>query len=267
MSQRKLIVIPVGGLSNRLRVIASAYTLSRRYDIKLIVLWNMNIYLGCKYKKLFSNKAEFKICNVYDNHITHRLLRGLLKLENHNRNLKVIDERNFEDMCKQAGFQDTIINAISSGNVLIETCKQFADTDYSFIDWNQKLVRRKDEILDGRKPYIAIHIRRTDHQIAIESSTDDKFCRIIESKLKEKKKIYLATDDVELEHILINRYGNEHIFCNTDDNRSRKSTSGMQNAVIDILCLAESELIYESYGSSFGEMASILGNTPLEEVI
>lgn len=60
----KVYVEPIGGLCNRMRVIASAYQLIRPRDGKLIVKWTANEELNCPAKALFSLPRGIRVVDV-----------------------------------------------------------------------------------------------------------------------------------------------------------------------------------------------------------
>lgn len=73
----KVYVEPIGGLCNRMRVIASAYQLIRPRDGKLIVKWTANEELNCPAKALFSLPRGIRMVDVTggDNSTPRRGLR------------------------------------------------------------------------------------------------------------------------------------------------------------------------------------------------
>lgn len=74
--------------------------------------------------------------------------------------------------------------------------------------------------------------------------------------------IYIATDDIMLKRDLQKEYF-PYIFGQGLNNIQRDSVSGMEEAYTDLLCLANAEVIYGSYWSSFSEMAATIGKRDL----
>lgn len=112
-----------------------------------------------------------------------------------------------------------------------------------------------------------IHIRRTDNKRSIDNSPLEEFDRVMTELVKEKGDVvfYLATDDAEVEKDFKSRYNIiEH--STFGDSKSRDSSTGIMDAYVDMLCLSRCDVIYGSYGSSFSEMASLIGNKELEIV-
>ena len=59
-SGRTLILLPVNGLVNRLRAIASSYIWAQENDYKLQVIWNTSEAMNCEAKLLFGEKTLSK---------------------------------------------------------------------------------------------------------------------------------------------------------------------------------------------------------------
>ncbi len=72
---------------------------------------------------------------------------------------------------------------------------------------------------------------------------------------------YLATDDLKVETLLINKFPGKIITYKKD--YSRATVKGIQDAMVDLYSLANTCKIYGSYFSSFSDMASRIGNIPL----
>ena len=109
---------------------------------------------------------------------------------------------------------------------------------------------------------IGIHIRRTDHKLCIENSPDYLFINKIEELIKQdpKVKIFLCTDDVNLKHLLVNKY-NRSIL--TREIKPRYANGGFEDGVIDLFLLSKCRELYGCCNSGFVEVASLIGKIPL----
>lgn len=112
---------------------------------------------------------------------------------------------------------------------------------------------RIDEIVAKEAPFIAIHVRRTDHvdlaQRWNKFTTDEQFFQFIDSH--PNCKVYLATDNKTTQQQFIAKYPNR-IIVNApidDTNSKRKTTLG--DAVIDIFVCAKAVQFMGSGWSSF----------------
>jgi len=63
-SEGKIFLKSIGGLCNRLRAIASAYSLAKVLHKELYVIWVVNNALGCRYDDLFIPPKMFSIFSV-----------------------------------------------------------------------------------------------------------------------------------------------------------------------------------------------------------
>jgi hypothetical protein len=110
---------------------------------------------------------------------------------------------------------------------------------------------------------IGVHIRRTDHLQSIVKSPLQSFIEVMSSDLRKDPEVnfYLATDDPEVEVILVNKFPGKIMLYEKE--YSRTSKKGMQAAMVDLYSLANTSKIYGSYFSSFSDLASRIGNIPL----
>ena len=73
-------------------------------------------------------------------------------------------------------------------------------------------------------------------------------------------KFYLATDDLQEEKTISERFG-DRIFTYKKRSVDRNTEVGIVDAMIDLTNLASCRKIYGSYYSSFSDVAAIWGNT------
>ena len=117
------------------------------------------------------------------------------------------------------------------------------------------------------KRVIGIHIRRTDNKTSIENSPTESFKLLMKQLETENPNtwFYLATDDENLEIEL--KYKFKVIpHATFSDTKSRDNVKSIMDAYVDMLCLACCDKIYGSCGSSFSEMAALIGDIRLELV-
>lgn len=109
-----------------------------------------------------------------------------------------------------------------------------------------------------------IHIRRTDNNWAIEQSPVEAFTQRIDQELMAtpNAKFFLATDDYELKKQLCQTYSDHIITYSSTLNRN--TTLGMQDAIVELFCLAHTSRILGSAVSTYSETAARLYDIPLE---
>ncbi len=135
--------------------------------------------------------------------------------------------------------------------------------DYSAIVFNDKYVKKAD-ILVKDINVCGVHIRRTDHDIAIAHSTDIAFYQNIESQIKSNQftTFFLATDDKVTEKNIMDRYKGKIIIQQGKD-WGRDFTEGMGSAIVDLICLSRCKTILGSYTSCFTWFAAMYGKSEL----
>jgi len=265
----KVYVEPIGGLCNRMRVIASAYQLIRPQGGKLVVKWTANEELNCPAKALFSLPRDIRVVDVKGgDNLAEKLVYYRLRLGYRYRvgNNQVMN-------AKQAG------NLIPQDKTYYETCETFhkdsRDVDCSIFTPAPELETLAREKIGkttqgGQHPVIGLHIRRTDHSVSIRQSPTELFCRVLEARLKENPdtRFYLATDDGSLRKFFSHTYNRdaEIVFFNDSKALGRDTPAGIKAAFVELLTLSMTRRIYGSCGSSYTDMAAAMGGIPLDYV-
>jgi hypothetical protein len=118
-----------------------------------------------------------------------------------------------------------------------------------------------DDICSKIKPYIAIHVRRTDHieYLALcknKPTPDEHFFNFID--LHPQYNVYLATDNADTQKMFARKYPGR-IFWNIEIQHSdeRRKTS-LKDAAIDIFVCKDADLFYGSNYSSFSGIIGIM---------
>jgi hypothetical protein len=111
---------------------------------------------------------------------------------------------------------------------------------------------------------VGIHLRRTDNARAKQASPTDLFIAAMERELEMNaaSRFFLATDDPEEEILLQKRFG-DRLIMHPKRSRRRDDPLAIQDAVVDLYCLAACRRIYGSFWSSFSETAQQLGSAEL----
>ncbi|CAE8681871.1 unnamed protein product, partial [Polarella glacialis] len=115
---------------------------------------------------------------------------------------------------------------------------------------------------------MSVHIRRTDHVKAITRSPDELFLDAMDACLfkDEDATFFLATDDPEVEAAMRHRFGNR-LLTQRKRTLDRNSPEGIEDALLDLLLLAQGEKVIGSFRSSFSAMASHFRMVPLQIVV
>lgn len=159
----------------------------------------------------------------------------------------------------------------SNDTIFINTCEEF-------IHWDEglrslKLLRPIQEHLNNltdklefNSHTIGLHIRRTDHYIAIENSPINLFEDVISKELisNSKSNFYLASDDpIVLGHFK-SRFGEAIKFI--DKHFGRDSKEGIIDGILELYLLSRTRKIYGSYWSSYSKIAGRISNIAVESL-
>lgn len=112
-------------------------------------------------------------------------------------------------------------------------------------------------------PLVGVHIRRTDHRKAIQLSPTAAFLERMAAYPSEQH-FFLATDDAKERETILKAFPGRIHFGAT--NLNRDSEEGGVQAFCDLLGLAACREILGSAGSSFSEIAAAYGGCPLKVV-
>lgn len=269
MGKGRLLFVPSGGLANRMRAIASAYTLTQQTDSELQIVWFCNQELNAPFRSIFNTGAlpvreatwTDKICydrarrkNFYLPALPQRLLfdRRIGELE-----VTPLKEQgfNFEQWlhghhcymnCYQVfgSFPDSLYKE------LFQPVREITDT-----------VERNKETFSPHT--IGLHIRRTDHTEAARRSPIDLFIKSIKQEIEthDDARFFLATDSNEVKQQLSKLFG-QRIITPAEEAK-RDSIDGIRGGLADMWTLAATQRIYGSALSSFSPMAASIGGIPL----
>lgn len=238
---------PRAGLCNRMRAISSVYYMARKYNTKLVIFWNMDNGLNCRFDKLFVDIPGVKVINY---RLKYDFLIKFVGLFIRNRfwNVRIRDRKKYESLIEKGK------------TVLITTCSNLCEEDnFKCLKIIPEIKSKTDEILSSvdRTHLVGVHIRRTDHVISIEKSTTELFIeemrKITDSD--DSVRFYLATDSQQESKRMQEIFG-DRIIRNANVVYGRDSQDGIQNALIDLVCLSECSRIIGSAGSSFSWTAA-----------
>lgn len=254
MKNKKLILRPLGGLGNRMLAIASAVTLTKETGRSLTIIWELDEKLNCPFHLLFNPIPEI---NVINQSTAIPLIRKIKRHLSHLSYKKVIHHELLNKMIDNK----TLLNEIHQyDNILLYGANQFypiEDLASLFIPAPSimKQVRTIKAKFKHRQT-VGIHIRRTDHGPSIDKSPTRLFIQKMKDEISNNPEtlFFLATDDPKEEVALSQVFGQRILTFNKT--LERNSISGIQNALVDLWCLASCSKIYGSFYSSFSYTAA-----------
>lgn len=298
----KLYLKPVGGLCNRMRAVDTAASLARQSGKQLIVFWGRDIYLNCRYSDLFESSEHFKVMEekqFFGKKALFPYLPGSKPTSTIRKAFYSATKAAFN--INQEIWFENFENALSPliADVTPERIKSMQDFESksysyfstllaplhnkssSFICTAWKLVPEQQyskhftpvsslnsKVYDLAKNFIntvGVHIRRSDHEAAMEFSTLQKFTAAMDAELKldSTTTFFLATDCRTTEENLRQLYPGK-IFAFPKASYNRNTPRGIKDAVVDLYALSKTNKILGSYYSSFSQVAAEISG--IEEV-
>lgn len=275
MDKGKLTLVPVGGLANRMRAVASAFHLCRCVGSRLSVVWFRDWALNAPFADIFEpvNSCLFELreATALDFVVTDRprwrnaWLPAAMQWVLYGRR---IYEKEVTPL-KLRGFD---FEAWARGHRCYMSCYQefgsYPDDVYRAVFHPVRAVTERVNANAARfSDYtIGMHIRRTDHGEATAMSPTRLFVDAGRRELAAHPgmRIYLATDDEGVKRELGGVFGSALIT--SDGAASRDSVEGIRGGLVDMYTLARTSRIYGSAGSSFSPMAARIGGVELVEL-
>ena len=265
-------LIPVGGLANRLRAIASATALAKQTQRTLHVIWFKDAGLNCRFDQLFCpiDEATFRLkeATLTDWLIYDRPRRKNFRIPGLFQHL-LFDRRLYEQAPELAPGNsfDFARWAENSHHAYIATCYPFFPADATLYG---QLFHPTDTIEQQVRAYTAqftphtvgVHIRRTDNTMSITHSPLRLFIRKMEEEVEARPDtlFFVASDSEQDKHILKERFGTR--ILTSSQPADRNSLQGMQEAAIDFFTLSRTCKILGSCYSSFSEVAALIHQIP-----
>lgn len=274
---RKIIFYPNGGLGNRLFCLYSALYWIKVQNLNPIIIWEIEYACCARFEELFEIPKDFQVKTMYTLSIKKdSLLRNIIgklyikTIESMSSFVSPQQTNAVFDSCGEEGI-DRLLN---SGNKCIKAYSIFCCMEHfrqaiPLLQPSKEITKRVDEIM---KPYqcvagrriIGVHIRRTDHKLSIQKSPIELFYSKMNSIMEECNTIfYVATDDQTVLDEISKSFPVINHIC-FSDKITRRSSNGMKDAYVDMLCLSKCEKIYGSFNSTFSAMAGIIGNIECE---
>ena len=264
---KKIVINPVAGLCNRMRFISSAIYAGYVLNRKIVINWNKAKNCAFEFEDLFEpiNLPHVSFCK-----------NGVMKILFRTDGPKTFGA--FTLLRESLGYQQFFNYDYDREKIGIENIIKPAKNVYiqSFFSVSRhyslsKIFKPVSEVQSEIDKVIAkfnsntigVHIRRTDHKDAMAFSSISDYENMMTHEIKScpSSNFYLATDDKEVKHLLMDKFGDK-IICYSAP-LTRESVEGMKAALVDLYCLSKTSKIYGSKGSSYSEIAAELGNIDL----
>lgn len=253
-----IIMQPIGGLCNRLRSIDSAIALSEKTGKPLHVIWVCNPEINCKFSDLF-NTPE-KINSLTEIKIGFRIIRFSLE------RLADIFFSAFNNCCLKyiadlSENEELLARLSVASKVYIRTDQPFYPPAAPFANFVPKISLQKEIDFYTGPNMVGVHIRRSDN---VKSAMHSPLQRFIECMYEEIDKdhsirFFVATDELQVE-VQLREIFKEKIVTREKRSLDRNNPLAIQDAVIDLYCLANCRKLIGSYWSSFTDAAWQINN-------
>ena len=244
MKKKYILLVPVGGLANRMKAIDSAIKLSRKTNSELHIIWFKDRGLNCRFDQLFEpidlpnvkiTEATWSDYLLYDRPRQKNIFIPSLFQK------ATFDNCIYEKQALHLFYENfDFYDWAKNRKVYIASFVYF----YSPEDENDRfsVFRPLASILqeiDTRCSLfgtntVGVHIRRTDNTLSIAQSPTR----------------------------LLNRFGNR-VFTSVHK-ADRNSLEGMQEALVELYLLSHTRHVLGSVHSSFSETAAQIGKIPYE---
>lgn len=256
-----MVIIPMGGIGNRLQFINSTYKLANNLKRKLYVIWPVNHECKIHYNQIF----KYPKLNFYNEKYVP--LNGKIYY-NYESNIKYIPQtfKNYSKHC---------INKIHLDNSNVVFC-----CDFIYKKFDSDLLHRellptnlvKDKInklMPKNKKILGIHIRCSDRVDCLNNSILNKIYKNISriKKIYPNHYLFLATDDKNIKEKLVSDFNlnaQNNILTENNNNKIniiRNTQNGMIDAIVELFILAYSDIILcLNLKSTFTKSAIKIGN-------
>lgn len=260
---KKLTLVPMGGLANRIFAITAAISFCKDHGVYLKVYWFRDRGMGAKFVDLFNISQKLDNVEIIDAKWFHCLYDRPRKI-----NLwlpKIYQKISFDKVLYEYEEEDAAMKCLSYDSVYLVQWGQFykQNIDLSTIYPCDNIRHIVDQRMFKNENVIGIHIRRTDNMLSIQNSPDELFVRLMREEINRNKDVrfYLASDSIDVKHNMAKEFGDRIVLFDSVLKRSYKS--GIIDAYVELILLSKTSKIYGSYGSTYSLLASMLENIPL----
>lgn len=267
-----IMIEPCAGLGNRLLALTSAYELSKKLNRELLVIWKREAGCNISSSDLFTFSGV-QVIDISENGLKKEPLATLksnsLKKKYRGMATRFVECDEVEAKKAEGGYEK-VEQLIAAEKVIYvksytNLCEISADS-FGFLTPSAAVIKRGADVFSRiTDKTVGVHIRRTDHADAIANSPLSLFIdRMKEEIEKNDATFYLTTDDADVIAELKKHIPKERLLVYEDKVLDRDAAVGIQDALVDMLCLSKCAKIIGSYRSTFSLIPSIMGGIELE---
>jgi hypothetical protein len=287
-----IIVIPTQGVGNRLRMIASSYTLSRLWKLPLYICWENTNDCNASLHDIFGPNihSNVKISSISTAQFTQSsyLYFGPIHTESIFNYISYIPQP-LHYNTNQVDIYEYMV--ITGGHEFKHPEMELFDfifykhQFYNGLQFNQSIIDRVfSETSIITQKYIAIHIRDIDPKydtadidyrnssgatsinplVFTKNSPLDKYCEYIDM-LDPNIPLRIITNSSDmntLETIFQSKYPDRTIHFSNSDINGRDSVQGIVDGIVDMVIMSKARLIIGNYYSSFSDESAFFDFIP-----
>lgn len=262
-----IILVPFGGLGNRMKVVAAGVLLAKQFDCNVDIYWFRDNGLASRFDQLFEpiNVPSVRLIEASkkDEWCLGRPRKTNIKLSR--RWLKHHGYHIFLDIQKPYELE-WYLSSHPGAKVWISSCCYFPDRDNVPVDAYDIFRPLPDILADVDKVVaqfdentVGVHVRRTDNKASTDNSRTEDFLECMELQPADTR-FYLATDESDIKRLFTRLFGNRVMMMAAD--ACRNTSEGIRDAVIEMYVLSHTKRIFGSHGSTFSIASACIGRKP-----
>lgn len=270
-----IIIEPCAGLGNRLLALTSAYELSKKLNRKLIVIWKREAGCNICSEELFTFSG-MQVIDISENGWKKEPIATLrsnsLKKRYRGMAARFVECDEVEAWKREGGYEKVEQMIAGEKVIYVKSYTNLCEIDaesFAFLTPAAAVTKRGEQVFSRiTDKTVGVHIRRTDHNDAIANSPLPLFIDRMKAEVElNDASFYLTTDDASVIAEMEKHFPKERLIVYEDKVLDRDSMVGIQDALVDMLCLSKCCRIIGSYRSTFSLIPAIMGEIELEMMI
>ena len=269
-----ILVEPVGGLCNRLRVVISSIILAESMGRQVALIWTPDTSCYCEFYDLFRKTPLIQVVPWWRRKLARAVQRRLgtaiprltlpLSWQQNGAGLLVSQER-----LGRLNYKIDVSDCKEYPFIFFEKCfsdfmpahispEEYADRVSHYLNHLEPIGTVVEKVFELPSVTVGVHIRRGDNKKASETSKEDRFIERMREHLGNRpgSRFFLATDDPSVEGRMKDIFRGK-IISFSKSSYDRKDRMGIQEALVELLLLSKTDEIIGSYWSSFSECAAL----------
>lgn len=269
-----IIIEPCAGLGNKLLGLSSAYSVAKKLNRELVVIWKREV--GCNVKSAELFDLPVKVIEISENGYSKEPIahfRGnVMKKKWRNKASRFLECGDVEDIKKKEGFEGVMKVIEREPVIYLKSFGPICELDASCFSFLKpsSYIEEKGKTLFSQlnENTVGVHVRRTDHTEAIANSPLSLFMDKMRNEVEKSREttFFVATDDETVKKELREGFADVKLIFNESGIIDRNSKEGLEDAFIEMLALSRCRKILGSFNSTFSLIPSYIGDIPLEVV-